>query len=274
MENLNELLKKSPFTQLMLILFFSVCITFNGHSQDVEPIYTLVSFMKVDQSKTGKYLAVEQDLWKPVHQELVNQGKILGWYFYQIHYTGSGDAYNYATVTHYQGSKNLDAGYPDGLFEKVHPHMPDGYISNETLESRKIVTSRLLSWRLQSFPEEQRDPSRYAVVNYMKSPPGMAGDFFSLRRDYVMPAFNQAVKDGKVEGWGLWSTVFPSGADMPYNHVTGDFYNEFDQIGNNSMGTYIEKANPGKNLDEIWQKLDETRKMVKRELWELIDYVR
>ena len=68
--------------------------------------------------------------------------------------------------------------------------------------------------------------------------------------------------------------MFPGGADMPYNNVSVDLYNEFDQIGTNALFPLIEKQNEGKDTDEIFKKLGETRIMAKRELWELIDYVR
>lgn len=264
--------KTSILPTLILALLIFSGISTTCYSQDDLAIYTNVSMMKVEQGNEGNYVDVERTFWKPVHQELVKQGKIFGWFLYRVQYTGTGDAYNYVTVTQYRGSDHLDGGYSNELFEKVHPNVPASMISEQTMQSRDLVSSRLLEWTLQSFPEEQREPSRYAVVNYQKSTPG--GNYFALRRDHVKPAFDLAVKEGNIEGWGLWATRFPSGNDMPYNWVSADFYNKFDEIGNYGFQDVIKRANPDSNMDEIMPKIGASREMVKSELWELIDYAR
>ena len=251
-----------PTLILSMLIFLGISATCNA--QDELPIYTIISLMKVKQGNAGNYINLERTFWKPVHQELVKQGKILGWYLYRIQYTGTGDEYNYATVTHYRGSEHLDEGYSE-LFEKVHPNVPTSIIFEQTLQSRDLVSSRLLQWTLQSFPEEQKEPSRYAQVNYQKSIPGE--NYFALRQDHVKPAFDLGVKEGKIEGWGLWFLRFPFGNDMPYNWVSADFYNKFEQIGNYGWLDLLTRANPD-------AKMGASRTMVKSELWELIDYTR
>lgn len=272
-------MKKLTFAQqtrtlitITLAFLISFGISLTAFSQDEEPIYTTVSMMKVKQGNGGIYVDLEREFWKPVHKELLNQGKISGWYLYRIQYTGTGDEYNYATVTHYRGSDHLSEGYSSELFEKALPNLPTTMIFDQTMQSRDLVSSRLLQWTLQSFPEDRGEPSRYAVVNYQKSVPG--GNYFALRRDYVKPAFDLAVKEGKMAGWGLWVTNFPSGMDMPYNWISADFYNEFKQIGGYGWQDVLKRANPNTNMDEIMPQLGSSRTMVKRELWELIDYVR
>jgi len=150
--------------------------------------------------------------------------------------------------------------------------MPGSMVSEQTMASRELVSSRLLNWQLQSLPQDQREPSRYAMVNYQKSVPGK--NYFALRRDHVKPAFDLALKEGKVAGWGLWSTTFPAGAGMPYNWVSADFYNKMSEIGQYGFTDVMERANPKENMDELMPKMGESRAMVKRELWQLIDYVR
>src|SRR5210317_1766768 len=99
MKNQKRIRQKNgrTFLSVLMSLFFMLSLT--AYAQDEEPIYTITSLMKVKQGDGGKYVQVEQDYWKPIHEELVKQGKILGWYLYSIQFTGSGDAYNYATVT-------------------------------------------------------------------------------------------------------------------------------------------------------------------------------
>lgn len=254
------------------LIFFTISET--CLAQEEEPIYTRVSFMKVKPAGGANYVDIERTYWKPIHQELVKQGKILGWYLYSIQYTGTGDEYNYATVIHLKGGDNMDEGlYGTDLFTRVHPNVETSELVSKTIESRDLVTSRLLWWTLQSFPDTEREPNRYAVVNYQRSKPG--SNYYALRLDHVKPAFDIAVEEGKMGGWGVWQTFFPRGTDQAYNWVSADFYDKFDQIGGYDWVDLITRANPDiKNIDELLSKLAASRAMVKTELWELVDYAR
>jgi hypothetical protein len=257
---------------ILIAMFLNLALGIKAQNDDA--IYTVVSMMKVTPDNTDSYISMESELWKPIHQELLAQEKILGWYFYSVEYTGTGDEYNYVTVTHYDGSENANqTGYRDAV-QKVYPDKnPEEFFRN-TVKNRDMVYSRMLEWVMQSLPEEQGDPAGFAVVNYMKVPTGMNERFLQIRRDYVKPVFDQAVKEGKVAGWGLWQLRFPSGEDMPFNFATGDFYNDFDKIDQNQIGEVYQQVHQEKDMNEILKEMNETKSMVKRELWRLIDYVR
>jgi hypothetical protein len=228
--------------------------------------------MKVSQGGGPNYVTLEREIWKPIHQELLKQGKITGWYLYRVQYTGTGDEFNYAVVTQYNGSDGLEGMNYGEIIQKVHPSIPVNLIFEQTMNSRDLVSTRLLQWVLQAFPEQQGEPARYAVVNYQRAMPGT--NYFDLRRDFVKPVFDLAIKEGKIAGWGLWTTVFPSGTEIPYNWVSADFYNNMSEIGQYGWQDLLERANPGANIEEIMPKLGSSRSMVKNELWRLIDYVR
>lgn len=255
-----------------MLIFFTISET--CLAQEEEPIYTVVNFMKVKQGGGADYVNMEKTYWKPIHQELVKEGKILGWYLYGIPYTGTDDEYNYVTVTHVKGSSNMEEEwYRTELLTKVHPEMELQEFISKTLESRELVRNRLLQWTLQSFPDTPREPNRYAVVNYQKSIPEF--NYYGLRSDHVKPAFDIAVKEGKVGGWGLWVTIFPSGDELGYNWISADFYDKFDQIGAYGWDDIITRANPDiKNINELNSKLQSSRDFVKTELWKLVDYAR
>ena len=272
MKNLTDYPQRTSMPKLILAIIIAYGFSFSAYGQNAQPVYSMVSMMKVPQDGGSDYINLERKIWKPVHQELLKQGKIIGWYLYRVQYAGSGDEFNYVTVTHFVGNESLDDLNYGEIFEVVHPNVPGNIIFEQTMESRELVSSRLLQWNLQSFPEEQREPSRYAVVNYQKSVPGK--NYFALRRDHVKPAFDLAVKEGKIAGWGLWSTMFPGGSGLPYNWVSADFYNKMSEIGQYGWADMIKRANPNENMDKLMPKMGESRMMVRRELWELIDYTR
>src|SRR5206468_5092366 len=53
--------------------------------------YVEVDYMKVDPAKTTEYLKIEQDLWKPLHQELVKKGQVKSWTLYGVQFPSGTD---------------------------------------------------------------------------------------------------------------------------------------------------------------------------------------
>jgi hypothetical protein len=269
MKNLTRTPNQSISTIMALFIAMLFMFSLNVYAQEEEDIFYRTTYFKVKPGNGGKFVNIEKELWHPMQQERVKQGHILAWYLFKVKYTGTGDDYNYAAVTTYVGTDHLNNFAVADLFAKVHPDKKIEELA-VTRELRDLVTHRILRQTLASMPETQGDPRKFMVVNYMRT----NGNYFALRRDYVKPAFDQLVKEGKSAGWIMSNVMFPSGADMPYNNVSVDLYDEFDQIDTNALYPLIEKQNEGKNTDEIFQKLNETRRMAKRELWELIDYAR
>jgi hypothetical protein len=63
------------------------------------PKYIQVDYMKVQPGNEGDYMKVEQEGWKPIHQERIKQGKLHSWYFFGVDFpSGTETKYNYVTV--------------------------------------------------------------------------------------------------------------------------------------------------------------------------------
>ena len=111
------------FTFLMTL---AVCFgrVFPAHSQDNETLYIETDYMKVNRANQVEYLKLEKEIWKPIHQERVNAGHILGWYLYRVSYPGGTEVHhNYTTVTVYRTFKDMENPYPQEIWTKVHPNL-------------------------------------------------------------------------------------------------------------------------------------------------------
>ncbi|HKI88552.1 MAG TPA: hypothetical protein VKA38_05945 [Draconibacterium sp.] len=244
-----------------------------GQAQGNTNLFAVVEFMKVEPGQEGNYLELEQKIWKPIHQERVNQGKLFGWILYQVMYTGTDDAYNYATVNVYANSANFENPY-DGIdFAKVHPGKDMGEEFTKTINTRKLVKSQLISRVTYANPGggENTAPHKYIVVNFMKSKPG--GNLVQLETEMAKPTSEELIKSGTWAGWSLWSNVFPRGAGMESDFVTVDNYPDFSKLGSANYMQAFTKANPGKDWAEFANKAANARVMVRSELWKLVDAV-
>jgi hypothetical protein len=104
--------------------------------------YLNVAFM---QSKpNADYVAVERDLWKPIHQDLVRSGAMNRWGLYGLVMPGGTSyPYDYATVNGVSSLSALENMYTNELFQRVHPNIPIAELGNRTAAARDLTRNEL-----------------------------------------------------------------------------------------------------------------------------------
>lgn len=244
-----------------------------GMAQENTNVFIEVGLMKVKPGDGADYVELEQKIWKPIHQERINQGKLVGWILYQVMYTGTDDAYNYVTVNVYANRANLENRSQGIDIEKILPGVDIQKEYEKTLNTRKMVKVQLMSRANYAYPEggERPGPHKYIVVNYMKTIPG--GNFMQLENELAKPVSQELIKNGDWAGWSVWSNVFPRGTGMESNVVTVDYFSDFSKIGSANYRQAFQKAHPGKEWSEFGDKIGNSRIMVRSELWKVIDFV-
>jgi hypothetical protein len=113
------------------------------------PKYIEMSFMKTDGAREADYVKLEQEQWKPLHQERIKQGKIRSWYFFGVRSpSGSEVKYNFVTVNTYDQFGQMENPYADldQVIKKVHPGVNMDDFFNRTTKSRDIVRNEV--WEL------------------------------------------------------------------------------------------------------------------------------
>ncbi len=109
--------------------------------------YIEVDFMKVKPGMGGAYVDVENNVWKPVHKEFINDGSRVGWSLWQTIYpTGSGLDFQYATVNYIKDFSKINAADYNGAFARAHANEDANKLMDDTNNSREIVRAEL--WRV------------------------------------------------------------------------------------------------------------------------------
>jgi hypothetical protein len=104
--------------------------------------YLLVDYMRSKPS--GNYVAVERELWKPIHQDRVRRGALDRWALFELTLPGGTSyPYDYATTNSLSSLSALVDAYPEDLFRRVHPNIPLADIGNRTGASRDLTRSEL-----------------------------------------------------------------------------------------------------------------------------------
>jgi hypothetical protein len=232
-----------------------------------------VDYMKVAPGQDDAYLQVEQKMWKPIHEARVKAGNALGWYLYRVDSpSGTLVDHNFVTVAIYSSFEATENPFPNELLAKIVPAQSAAEFMKKTLASRDLVRSEL--WEtITTTPEGPlAKPARFLNVAYMKVPTG--GDAAYLEIEKLWKKMHDVrIKEGTLANWGVYGRVLPGGSDYPYNYVTANGYSHYKDIFGLDFPTVLQKAALGMSANELGERTEKARDLVRGEVWELIDYV-
>ncbi len=254
---------------ILLILISYV----QGYSQGSDKLFAVVDFMKVESGKFGEYVNLEQEIWKPMHQERMDRGKIVGWYLYAINFTGANDEYNYATINLYSSLDSLENPWDADIPSIVHPDKTMSQILETTLNTRIQVRSELY-YPIVNLPEgTPLIPSAYLLVSFMQVEPYQGPIYEGLETGIWQPVQKSLIEDNITSSWNVWRVVFPRGANRAYQYVTMDGVSNYSYTFGIPYQTNFAEIYPDENMQVYLDRTQNSRTVTRTELWELIDYI-
>ncbi|NUQ25902.1 MAG: hypothetical protein HUU34_18290 [Saprospiraceae bacterium] len=234
----------------------------------------LVDYMKVPEGGEGEYLEVEQKIWKAMHQEWVNQGKLESWSLWRIPFPGGTDAeYHYATVQIYTDPAQLGNVMSDmnAVFTKVHPGKNLDEFAKRTMASRDLVKSqRFWSWK--SFFDPKLDaPTKYLTVVGFYIEMDKWNAYQEMETKHFHPTHQAEINAGFRAGWEGWQLDRPFGMDQPYQFVAVDHYKDWNQYIKQKPEGFYDKLMSKEEYAKRDQLFFETVRLVSLEEWRLVD---
>ncbi len=112
--------------------------------------YVLVNYMKVDPAKESAYVQMEREVWKPIHQQRVKEGKMQSWALYAVRFPGGDNKeYTYLTVETYKSIQDAEGSLDDSaamasILKKVHPNKTLDQLFAQALSNRSLVRGEVL----------------------------------------------------------------------------------------------------------------------------------
>lgn len=273
MKNNHNICQKPKLAFLIFALAMYAFPLLGNSQENAPPLLALVECMKVMPGNEGNYLEVEKNIWKPLHLERTKQGIIVGWYLYKVWYTGTDDKYNYVTVTLFENPAKMEDPWQNIDPAKILPGVDLDKAMKETGASREMVSSSLIMSQAGEYPVGGLGNFKYLQLDYMKVEQGKDGEYFDAEIDIWKPVHAAFIEAGSRVGWSLWGRVFPTGAGLDYQYVTVNYMSDFSKIGMADYNDAFNKAHAGKSMDELFERTNNSRILVKSELWEVIDKV-
>jgi hypothetical protein len=107
----------------------------------------------------------------------------------------------------------------------------------------------------------------------MKVKSGNEGKYMDAENNIWKPVHKQFVKDGSRVGWSVWQAVYPGGVGSDFQYATTDYLADFSKVGAADMEGAFSKAHSGKNIDQLMQETNDSRDLVRTELWRVVETV-
>jgi hypothetical protein len=107
----------------------------------------------------------------------------------------------------------------------------------------------------------------------MKVNPGKEADYLKAEQEMSKPLHQERIKEGQVRWWYLFALRFPSGTEEKYDYVTINGFDQFGQLENPyaNADKLLAKVHSGMKVDEIIDRTEKTRNLVRSEVRVLID---
>lgn len=115
-----------------------------------------------------------------------------------------------------------------------------------------------------------KQPS-YLVVEFMKVPEGKEQAWLKLEREVWKPAHALRIKEGLIQSWSVIAQTIPGDeSDGPVLATVTSFRGWPDQTKTDWLGM-VKKANPSGDANALMQQTDAARKIVRSEIWQVLD---
>lgn len=266
-------IRKTNVVNWVVALLLAALPMIGSAQNQASPVFAVVEYMKVKQGDEQKYIDLERDYWKKIHQQRIKNGEIVRWVLYEVRFAGSNDEYNYVTVALVNDPAKLENPFEGINPGTVLPGENVDRIMQETNESRQLVRRDLITMVSSTSMEGTPAPFEYIEVNFMKIKPGNEGAYMDVENNIWKPVHQQLVNDNSRVGWAVWQIIYPAGAGNRYQYVTTNYYSDFSKLGAADMGGSFSKAHPGKDINQLMQKTNDSREHVRTELWREVDSV-
>lgn len=262
---------------IVLTLFLSLHIRLSAQTNNQQPVYFSISYLKVHPGKNERYMELVKKYGEKINQYFYKNGYILGWYLHEIVMpSGSAKEYDYAAVNVSTHLAELldDTISIRNVFKKVFPGMSNKMmdtIFSQYTEARSVVKREIYTGVVEL--NSDAPTTRYVSLDFMKVAPGKDSAYVKMEKEVWLPIHKERMKLGIIKDWGLYEKIMPYDSRSDFDYVTGQFFDDINSLVDAKYMEAFTKAYPGQDPGKFMQNTEDNRKLVRNELWKVVDYV-
>ncbi len=259
---MSRFLRKALFLVVLSTLSTSI-----AYGQADTTLYFSLAYMK---ATSPDYVEVELEFWKPIHEARIASGELQSWTLYSVRF-GDRTEYDYVVVNGYRGLSKVGSAFAnvEELARRVHRGTDVDAWMSRTSNARQMVKSEL--WTQIDMAAGGDMHGSDISVAYMSVGPGGGSDYVALERDVWRPMHEERIRQGALNGWGVYQLQMPGGSAYPYNYAAVNVWKGWGW--GPSMGDIAAKVHPGVEWEEINRMTTEARDMPITQVWQVIEHI-
>ena len=111
----------------------------------------------------------------------------------------------------------------------------------------------------------------YMTVEFMKVPDGKEDAWLKLERESWKPMHALRIKDGLIESWAAIAQAVPGDESNGPVYATVTTYRGWPDPTKTDWEGLLKKANPQGDATALMQQTEAARKIVRREVWQVLE---
>jgi hypothetical protein len=111
----------------------------------------------------------------------------------------------------------------------------------------------------------------YMLVQFMKVAEGKEEAWIKLERETWKPLHALRVKDGGIKSWAVIAQAMPGDESNGPTLATVTTFRGWPDPTKTNWTDLMKKAHPQGNADSLFQQTDDARRIVRSEVWQVLD---
>lgn len=258
------------------LLLFIVASSSPTYAQQNQMVYVVVDFKRVEPGKAADYVAMEHDIWRPIHEQRIKGGRMLDWALYIPEYPGaSGSDHDFITVNVYGSLKDVQDPLDDfqQLAEKAHPGKNLDELFSRGENVARTIGSELWVLADQTSPDQAGSTRpRFLSIAYMRSKPAEES-YAQIEQSIWRPVNQELVRSGRIRSWGVYALLYPGGSEYPYDYAAVAAVDDLSTLHGSPLFTpeLFQKVHPNKDFQDMMRRTLAARDLVHLRLWRMVD---
>lgn len=254
------------FKQILNLAIPLLLFSATTFAQSNDGAYLKIDYINVEKQEHENFRSFIENEMHSFKEARISNSDVLGWQVYEVVYPGShNSSYNYVSITTSSSLKAFDFDANDDK---------SAFLSNSTIRDNfSAPHSEIWKVRNSQYLEEDIDPSKYIMMDYMEVALGREYEYQMLEDEIALPLHTERMNRDIMQAWEMYELIIPGGLDYGYNFATGNYFSELEHIEYGFDEELIRSQNPDVDMMRFFENIRSTRDLVKSELWKLFHYV-
>lgn len=257
---------------LLLVMTFTLALSQNLNAQDNPgTVYATIACFK---DKNNDFKAFNKEFGKPFHQELIRQGKLLDWLYFEVAFPNGTDCdCDYRDIRVFTDIKQLEYLLSGEemmkVAKKIFPDQDLGELMNRFMSAVEFKGDQV--FQIIDGLVQGPSPTELVSVNFMTVPQGKENAYLEMETGVWKPIHKARKEAGKIVDWSILRRILPYGSDYDGDFITVDNWGNFENMAKPDPAGLWKKVHPNKDQAATYEKMTQLRNLKRSELWQFVD---